>query len=70
MIREELFQFFLDSENNILNKYYISEQMNLHILRGFEILEQSPRDANNILKNLSSIAFEEKAIKGFPLTEY
>lgn len=70
MIREELFQVFLDSENNILNKYYISEQMNLHILRGFEILEQSPRDANNILKNLSSIAFEEKAIKGFPLTEY
>lgn len=54
----------------MLNKYYISEQMNLHILRGFEILEQSPRDANNILKNLSSIAFEEKAIKGFPLTEY
>lgn len=70
MIREELFQVFLDSENNILNKYYISEQMNLHILRGFEILEQSPRDANNIHKNLSSIAFEEKAIKGFPLTEY
>lgn len=70
MIREELFQVFLDSENNILNKYYISEQMNLHILRGFEILEQSPRDANKILKNLSSIAFEEKAIKGFPLTEY
>lgn len=70
MIREELFQVFLDSENNILNKYYISKQMNLHILRGFEILEQSPRDANKILKNLSSIAFEEKAIKGFPLTEY
>lgn len=60
VIREELFYvFFCIEKNSFLDKYNISEQINIHLLHGFDTLEQSP------LKGCEEIAF-----KGFTVTEY
>lgn len=42
VIREELFYVSCIEKNSFLDKYNISEQMNIHILHDFDTLEQSP----------------------------